>query len=81
MVSRLFSLITASNANLVASLPVKGIFVTFTNDPPNPKITNWNVTELKVDPVKRHIDKSVVNDFWRNLEAWISTHKNGVVDW
>jgi len=42
---------------------VKGIFVRFTNDPPNPKITNWNVTELKVDPVKRHIDKSVVNDF------------------
>jgi len=30
------------------SLPVKGFFVCWTNDPPNPKIKDWNVTELKV---------------------------------
>ena len=28
--------------------PVKGIYVSWSNDPPNTKITNWNVTELKV---------------------------------
>jgi len=27
---------------------VKGIYVTWSNDPPNPKIKDWNVTELKV---------------------------------
>jgi parafibromin len=29
-------------------LIVKGIYVTWSNDPPNPKIKDWNVTELKV---------------------------------
>jgi len=27
---------------------VKGVYVTWSNDPPNPKIKDWNVTELKV---------------------------------
>lgn len=27
---------------------VKGIYLSLTSDPPNPKITDWNVTELKV---------------------------------
>lgn len=27
---------------------VKGIYVSWANDPPNPKIKDWNVTELKV---------------------------------
>ncbi|GAA6061513.1 hypothetical protein JCM10212_004503 [Sporobolomyces blumeae] len=55
---------------------VKGIYPQWTTDPPNPKIKAWNVSELKIDPHKRHIDKSVVADFWRNLEAWIATHKS-----
>lgn len=59
---------------------VKGIYLKLTNDPPNPKIANWNVTELRIDPVKRHIDKSAVNDFWRIVEAWTGTHKQGIVD-
>lgn len=29
-------------------LVVKGIYVTWSNDPPNTKIKDWNVTELKV---------------------------------
>ena len=29
---------------------VKGIYFTWTNDPPNTKIKDWNVTELKVRP-------------------------------
>lgn len=27
---------------------VKGIYVSWSNDPPNVKIKDWNVTELKV---------------------------------
>lgn len=27
---------------------VKGIYVSWSNDPPNTKIKDWNVTELKV---------------------------------
>ena len=30
------------------TFPVKGFYVCWTNDPPNPKIKDWNVTELKV---------------------------------
>ncbi|KAK4056355.1 accessory factor associated with RNA polymerase II [Microbotryomycetes sp. JL221] len=54
---------------------VKGIFVQWTTDAPNPKVRNWNVTELRIDPSKRHIDKSTVADFWRSLEAWMAQHK------
>ena len=30
------------------ALIVKGIYVSWSNDPPNTKIKDWNVTELKV---------------------------------
>jgi len=33
---------------------VKGIYVTWTNDPPNLKIKDWNVTELKVQNLICH---------------------------
>ena len=32
---------------------VKGIYFSWTNDPPNPKIKDWNVTELKVGLIPR----------------------------
>lgn len=73
---------------------VKGIYPQWTTDPMNPKIKNWNVSELRVrmcssslssvstdaslaqiDPHRRHIDKSVVADFWRSLETWIQANK------
>lgn len=54
---------------------VKGFFVQWTHDPPNPKVRAWNVTELRIDETKRHIDKSAAADFWRSLEAWIALHK------
>ncbi|KAM0754047.1 CDC73-domain-containing protein [Meredithblackwellia eburnea MCA 4105] len=54
---------------------VKGIFVQWTNEAPNTKVRSWNVTELRIDPSKRHIDKSTVADFWRNLESWIMMNK------
>ncbi|KAI0373122.1 RNA polymerase II-associated protein [Pilatotrama ljubarskyi] len=54
---------------------VKGIYFSWTNDPPNPKIKDWNVTELKIDPHRRHVDKSVVAHFWRTLDQWTSANK------
>ncbi|KAI0668316.1 RNA polymerase II-associated protein [Trametes maxima] len=54
---------------------VKGMYFSWTNDPPNPKIKDWNVTELKIDPNRRHVDKSVVAHFWRILDQWTIAHK------
>ncbi|GAA5954313.1 hypothetical protein JCM8115_003368 [Rhodotorula mucilaginosa] len=54
---------------------VKGVYPQWTADPPNAKIRSWNVSELRIDPSKRHIDKSTVADFWRQLEGWIQTNK------
>ncbi|KAI9446951.1 RNA polymerase II accessory factor [Russula earlei] len=41
---------------------VKGIYVSWANDPPNPKVKDWNVTELKIDPHRRHVDKYMDSD-------------------
>lgn len=54
---------------------VKGIYVSWANDPPNHKIKDWNVTELKIDPHRRHVDKSVVAHFWKTLDTWTMTNK------
>ncbi|KAH9915268.1 RNA polymerase II-associated protein [Epithele typhae] len=58
---------------------VKGIYFTWTNDPQNTKIKDWNVTELKIDPHRRHVDKSVVAHFWRILDQWTSANKPSLV--
>lgn len=54
---------------------VKGIYVSWSNDPPNTKIKDWNVTELKIDPIRRHVDKSVVAHFWKILDMWMMANK------
>lgn len=36
---------------------VKGFYVSWANDPPNPKIKDWNVTELKVNLFLYQLDK------------------------
>ncbi|KAJ7134764.1 RNA pol II accessory factor, Cdc73 family-domain-containing protein [Mycena epipterygia] len=54
---------------------VKGIYVSWSNEPPNVKIKDWNVTELKIDPIRRHVDKSVVAHFWKTLDTWTTANK------
>jgi len=54
---------------------VKGVYVTWSNDPPNTKIKDWNVQEMKIDPHRRHVDKSVVAHFWKMLDTWTTTNK------
>ncbi|KAI4518663.1 hypothetical protein K525DRAFT_207963 [Schizophyllum commune Loenen D] len=55
--------------------PVKGMHVSWANDPPNPKISDWNVTEIKIDKHRRHVDKSTVAHFWRVLDSWMGMNK------
>ncbi|KAL1744286.1 RNA polymerase II-associated protein [Schizophyllum fasciatum] len=54
---------------------VKGMYVSWANDPPNTKITDWNVTEIKIDKHRRHVDKSTVAHFWRSLDSWMGMNK------
>ncbi|EKM56121.1 uncharacterized protein PHACADRAFT_145235 [Phanerochaete carnosa HHB-10118-sp] len=54
---------------------VRGFYISLTTDPPNPKIKDWNVTELKIDPNRRHVDKSTVAQFWKTLDAWTMANK------
>jgi len=54
---------------------VKGFYVSWANDPPNLKIKDWNVTELKIDQNRRHVDKSVVASFWKTLDTWTLANK------
>jgi hypothetical protein len=42
---------------------VKGIYFSWASDPPNTKIKDWNVAELKIDQNRRHVDKAVVASF------------------
>jgi parafibromin len=65
--------------------------VQWANDPPNTKISDWNVAPLKVrtcvfllnrthisfqiEPNRRHVDKSVVAEFWKILDAWMLANK------
>ncbi|KIP03385.1 hypothetical protein PHLGIDRAFT_77677 [Phlebiopsis gigantea 11061_1 CR5-6] len=58
---------------------VKGFYVSLTSEPPNPKIKDWNVTELKIDANRRHVDKSVVAQFWKTLDAWCLANKQWIV--
>ncbi|KAI3621871.1 rna polymerase ii accessory cdc73 family [Moniliophthora roreri] len=58
---------------------VKGIYMSWTTEPPNPKIRDWNVTELKIDQHRRHVDKSVVAHFWRILDDWTLANKPWLV--
>ncbi|KAF8261422.1 RNA polymerase II-associated protein [Lactarius quietus] len=59
---------------------VKGMYVSWANDPPNPKIKDWNVTELKIDSHRRHVDKSTVAYFWKTLDSWTAQHKPSLVN-
>ncbi|KAL0576224.1 accessory factor associated with RNA polymerase II [Marasmius crinis-equi] len=58
---------------------VKGVYMSWTTEPPNPKIRDWNVTDLKIDQQRRHVDKSVVAHFWRILDEWTLANKPWLV--
>jgi parafibromin len=40
-------------------LVVKGIHVTWANDPPNPRVRDWNVTDLKVHKIRPLKDSKI----------------------
>nr|ASF90230.1 hypothetical protein SPAR01680 [Bartheletia paradoxa] len=58
---------------------VMGVHFQWTNEPANTKIQDWNVMQLKVDPSKRHIDKSTVVHFWRALDRWMEINRPNLI--
>ncbi|KAK8849549.1 hypothetical protein IAR55_004884 [Kwoniella newhampshirensis] len=48
---------------------VKGIYFQWNNEPVNPVVKDWNVTEMRIDRNKRHTDRQVVADFWRIMDG------------
>ncbi len=64
---------------LVYFSAVKGIYFSWSSDPPNAKIKDWNVSELKIDQNRRHVDKAVVASFWKVLDTWMMANKPGLM--
>ncbi|KAF9018742.1 RNA polymerase II-associated protein [Hymenopellis radicata] len=58
---------------------IKGIYFSWASDPPNAKIKDWNVSELKIDQNRRHVDKAVVASFWKALDTWMMANKPGLM--
>ncbi|TIB32633.1 hypothetical protein E3P84_02454 [Wallemia ichthyophaga] len=54
---------------------VKGVYLHYSNESINSNIKDWNVSTFAVDKDKRHTDKSLVSNFWRQLDSWIATNK------
>ncbi|KAE8249206.1 hypothetical protein A4X13_0g5300 [Tilletia indica] len=52
-----------------------GVHVRYSNETLIPIINDWNITQLQIEPSKRHTDKQLVGHFWRTLEAWIMRRK------
>ncbi|CAD6893178.1 unnamed protein product [Tilletia controversa] len=52
-----------------------GVHVRYSNETLLPIIRDWNITQLQIEPSKRHTDKQLVGHFWRTLEAWIMRRK------
>ncbi|KAK0528271.1 accessory factor associated with RNA polymerase II [Tilletia horrida] len=52
-----------------------GVHVRYSNETLPPVIRDWNITQLQIEPSKRHTDKQLVGHFWRTLEAWIMRRK------
>ncbi|WVW86789.1 hypothetical protein I302_108843 [Kwoniella bestiolae CBS 10118] len=48
---------------------VKGIYFQWHNEPVNPTVKDWNVTEMRIDKNRRHTDRQVVADLWRILDG------------
>ncbi|EJU05870.1 CDC73-domain-containing protein [Dacryopinax primogenitus] len=54
---------------------VKGVYVQWAHEPSNASVKDWNVSVLKIDQSRRHVDKSVVAQFWKELDQWVGIHK------
>ncbi|WRT69552.1 uncharacterized protein IL334_006539 [Kwoniella shivajii] len=48
---------------------VKGVYFQWHNEPINPTVKDWNVTEMRIDRNRRHTDRQVVADLWRILDG------------
>ncbi|ETW76983.1 hypothetical protein HETIRDRAFT_454417 [Heterobasidion irregulare TC 32-1] len=59
----------------VVAIALKGVYMSWTNDPSNPGVEDWNVTEIKIDPNRGRIDKSTVAHSWKMPDMWTTQNK------
>ncbi|ETW81248.1 hypothetical protein HETIRDRAFT_417412 [Heterobasidion irregulare TC 32-1] len=57
------------------AIALKGVYMSWTNDPSNPGVEDWNVTEIKIDPNRGRIDKSTVAHSWKMPDMWTTQNK------
>lgn len=63
-------LMTAPGSGVAHARVVKGVYFQWNNEPTNPAVKDWNVTEMRIDRNKRHIDRQIVAEFWRQLDSY-----------
>jgi len=56
-------------------LQVKGFALKYHDAPFDPNIKKWNVKILEVNRHQRHMDKTIYNEFWTELERFMFTPK------
>lgn len=70
-----FSRSCGAEQGRASCVTVKGFYVHLAQEPANPKVRAWNVSELKIDPIRRHVAKSTSAELWRQLDLWILQRK------
>ncbi|KDN33506.1 hypothetical protein RSAG8_13407, partial [Rhizoctonia solani AG-8 WAC10335] len=54
------------------------MYIKWRND--TSQVKDWNVSTLEIDQHRRHVDKQVVANFWRELENWIAVNKSFLIN-
>ena len=51
-----------------------GVHLMYDDERPSKNVMAWNVRILKISKSKRHLDKPVHLDFWRQLDEFVRVH-------
>lgn len=44
----------------------------YSDSPAAENVKNWNVKTFNVHRTRRHEDKVIINDFWKDLESFLN---------
>lgn len=53
-------------------LKIKGFHLKYSDLPANENVKKWNIKILEISRTKRHFDGSIQNEFWINLEEFLT---------
>ena len=53
-------------------LKYRGYYMKYSDSPAAENVKNWNVKTFNVHRTRRHEDKVIINDFWRDLESFLN---------